>query len=236
MGKFRKEGCEGEGFSGRGLRTSVAHPGRRAVPNGSVNSESESTRTRLLRRVTEKLARSGLAGTGLRDLAAAAGVSHRTLLYHFGSREALVLEALSEMRDQQYALVAGTLSDPGSRPDVPDLARGVWKNITGSDADDWFKLFFEAYVSSLRDPETYAEFLEEAVHRWVGVIQAIFEEDRPHLAGNDAATLLLATIRGLHLDLLATGDRARVERALETLLRLLELPPSAHPQSPHDEG
>ncbi len=29
-----------------------------------------------------------------------------------------------------------------------------------------------------------------------------------------------ATLRGLHLDLLTTGDRARVERALETLLLL----------------
>ena len=29
-----------------------------------------------------------------------------------------------------------------------------------------------------------------------------------------------ATLRGLHLDLLTTGDRACVERAFETLLRL----------------
>ena len=208
---------------------------RDAVPNGSVTPESESTRERILRRVTEKLARSGLAGTGLRDLAAAAGVSHRTLLYHFGSRDGLVLEALRELRDYQYGLVAGMLSDPNGRPEVSDLARGVWKNITGDDTHDWFKLFYEAYVASLRDAETYSEFLEGAVHRWVDVIQAIFEEDRPHLAENESATLLLATIRGLHLDLLATGDRARVERALETLLQLLALAPSARRSGSHDD-
>lgn len=199
-----------------------------------MTNESETTRERILRRVTEKLARSGLAGTGLRDLAAAAGVSHRTLLYHFGSRDELVLEALGRLRDYQYGLVTKTLNDDPSRPDVSDLARGVWKNITGADTHDWFKLFYEAYVASLRDPETYAEFLDDAVHRWIGVILAIFEEDRPQLARNESATLLLAAIRGLHLDLLATGDRERVERALETLLRLLELP-AVDPPTPSSE-
>ena len=199
-----------------------------------MDIQSETTRDRILRRVTEKLARSGLAGTGLRDLAAAAGVSHRTLLYHFGSRDELVLEALGELRDYQYGLVANTLQAGTSRPGVSDLARGVWKNITGPDTHDWFKLFYEAYVASLRDPETYAEFLDDAVHRWIGVILEIFEEDRPHLAGNESATLLLAAIRGLHLDLLATGDRQRVERALETLLRLLELPPVDAPTPPSE--
>ena len=199
-----------------------------------MDIQSETTRDRILRRVTEKLARSGLAGTGLRDLAAAAGVSHRTLLYHFGSRDELVLEALGELRDYQYGLVANTLQAGTSRPGVSDLARGVWKNITGPDTHDWFKLFYEAYVASLRDPETYAEFLDDAVHRWIGVILEIFEEDRPHLARNESATLLLAAIRGLHLDLLATGDRQRVERALETLLRLLELPPVDAPTPPSE--
>lgn len=199
-----------------------------------MDIQSETTRERILRRVTEKLARSGVAGTGLRDLAAAAGVSHRTLLYHFGSRDELVLEALGELRDYQYGLVANTLDDGAARPGISDLARGVWKNITGPDTHDWFKLFYEAYVASLRDPEAYAEFLDDAVHRWIRVILEIFEEDRPHLARDESATLLLATIRGLHLDLLATGDRQRVERALETLLRLLELPPVDAPTPPSE--
>jgi hypothetical protein len=36
------------------------------------------------------------------------------------------------------------------------------------------------------------------------------------------ATLLLAQIRGLQLDLLVSGDRARVDRAFEFALALLE--------------
>lgn len=229
MGKFHDRLAPAAVQHPRDRSLHVAGPRSRAVPPGSVDDQSESTRERILRRVTARLARSGLAGTGLRDLAAAAGVSHRTLLYHFGSRDALVLEVLHQLRDYQYGLVEGMIGDPDSRPDVPDLARAVWKNITALDTHDWFKLFYEAYVTSLRDPETHAEFLDDALHRWIVVIQAIFEEDRPHLADDESATLLLAAIRGLHLDLLASGDRARVERALETLLRLLELPRSDAP-------
>ncbi len=184
----------------------------------------ENTRERILASVVDTLARSGMAGTGLRDLASAAGVSHRTLLYHFGSRDALVLEALRELRDRQFAQLTHTLGNPGATPPPQDLARGVWKNISASESSDWFKLFFEAYVASLRAPDAYEEFLDGVVHRWVGLIDAIFEEQWPHLENDEAGTLLLAALRGLHLDLLATGDRARVERALETLLRFFAPP------------
>ena len=81
-----------------------------------------------------------------------------------------------------------------------------------------------ADVASLRAPDDYEEFLDGAVHRWVGLTDSIFEEQWPHLAGDEAGTLILAALRGLHLDLLAKSDRARVETALETSLRLFEQP------------
>jgi hypothetical protein len=40
------------------------------------------------------------------------------------------------------------------------------------------------------------------------------------------ATFILATIRGLQLDLLATGEKPRVDAAFEEMLRLLSLPRS----------
>lgn len=180
------------------------------------------TRDRLVQRVAARLAESGLAGTGLRELAAAAGVSHRTLLYHFGTRDALILEALGAMRALQAEMVEVAWSDAASRPAAFDLARGVWKNISADESADWFRLFFEVYASCLRDPEANTDFLEAVTVQWVELIETIFAEEHPTLAGNDSATLLLATLRGLHLDLLATGDRARVERALDTLLALFE--------------
>lgn len=192
-----------------------------------MSDAKETTRERILRQVVSQLVASGLAGTGIRELAAAAGVSHRTLLYHFGSRDALILEALRALRDRQVDIVVDTQANPESRPDPFDLARGIWKTLSADESADWFKLFFEAYATALRHPDHYRDFLDGVVHQWVDLTQTIFERDRPALAADDSATLLIATLRGLHLDLLATGDRDRVERALETFLTRLGLPQPA---------
>ena len=51
--------------------------------------------------------------------------------------------------------------------------------------------------------------------------------DTDPVTATRTATLVIATIRGLLLDLLATGDRARVQDAAESFLASLE--PQAQP-------
>ncbi len=48
-------------------------------------------RDRLLAAAVEQAMRGGIADLSLRELAAAIGTSHRMLLYHFGSREGLLV-------------------------------------------------------------------------------------------------------------------------------------------------
>ena len=74
-------------------------------------------------------------------------------------------------------------------------------------------LFFEAYGLALRHPDRYSNFIDHAVHDWL---------DEPLAAIDDiSATLAIATVTGLVLDLLTTGDRVRVEDAMERFLFLL---------------
>lgn len=47
----------------------------------------------------------------LQDVAAAVGVSHPTVLHHFGSREGLMLAAVEHVRDTIYAQVFAALAD-----------------------------------------------------------------------------------------------------------------------------
>ena len=42
----------------------------------------------------------GWAATTVRDIAAAAGVNHAAIGYHFGSREALLIEAFTQAMDE----------------------------------------------------------------------------------------------------------------------------------------
>ena len=52
----------------------------------------QSPRDRLLTAVSEYVASHGLSDFSLREVAAAIGTSHRMLLYHFGSKELLLVE------------------------------------------------------------------------------------------------------------------------------------------------
>jgi hypothetical protein len=75
------------------------------------------------------------------------------------------------------------------------------------------RLFFEVYGLALRHPDRYPDFIDHAIHDWL---------DEPLAAVDDiSATLAIATVTGLVLDLLTTGDRIRVEDAMERFLFIL---------------
>jgi hypothetical protein len=75
------------------------------------------------------------------------------------------------------------------------------------------RLFFEAYGLALRHPDRYSDFIDHAIPDWL---------DEPLAAVDEiSATLAIATVTGLVLDLLTTGDRLRVEAAMERFLLLL---------------
>ena len=75
------------------------------------------------------------------------------------------------------------------------------------------RLFFEVYGLALRHPNRYSNFLGHTVHDWL---------DEPMAAVDDiSATLAIATVTGLLLDLLTTNDRARIDNAMERFLILL---------------
>jgi hypothetical protein len=89
----------------------------------------------------------------------------------------------------------------------------VWTWVSHPDQGPLMRLFFEAYGLALRHPDRYADFIDHAIRDWL---------DEPLAAIDDvSATLAIATVTGLVLDLLTTGDRPRVEEAMERFLLIL---------------
>jgi AcrR family transcriptional regulator len=155
-------------------------------------------RAELLESAIDYAIEHGLADLTLRPLAQALGVMPNTLVHHFGSKEELLSEILNGVRDRLRATRAEMASEPGGDP-----LQGVWKWTAAPERLEFFRSFFEAYGLALRAPERFGPFLDRVVADWL-----------PD-TGTQMATLELAVQRGLLLDLLTTGERARVEGALD---------------------
>ena len=169
----------------------------------------------LLRATASYLEEHGLAGLSLRPLAAALGVSPRTLLYHFGSKERLLAEALEASPALRAAVEEFTFSDEP----LFQRARRLWARTAEPRSRPYLRLFFEVYAAALREPVRYEAFLSTVVHRWLRVLKPMLEAEGLPAS---TATELLALHHGCALDLLATGERRRVTGAYHVRLDELE--------------
>jgi AcrR family transcriptional regulator len=185
-----------------------------------VAAAAHSPRDRLLSAVIEHIQRCGISDLSLRELAAAIGTSHRMLLYHFGSREGLLVAVVQAVEAAQREFVADLIADPlASRT---DLLRTLWRRW--ADPRYWpnERLFFELYAAALQGKPGTVGLLDDVIDAWV---TPMLEYGRAH--GMDVqlveaeTRLAIAVVRGLLLDLLATRDRAAVDRAFERYLALL---------------
>ena len=185
-----------------------------------VPSAAESARkAELVARLLEYSAAHGLSNMSLRPLATAVGSSPRMLLYFFGSKEGLIREILTTSRARQMELVDGWLRE-GEPPGEGSLER-LWQWLTDPAQADVERLFFESYGRSLSDRDgAWEGFGRDSVADWLPIIARMLDRGKQEAPGNMAtATLMLAVLRGLLIDLLATGDTRRVQSAFDLFPR-----------------
>jgi AcrR family transcriptional regulator len=180
---------------------------------------ADSPRDRLLERAIDYVVDHGLTDLSLRALAAALGTSHRMLIHHFGSREGLWAAIVREVERRQLALLADVMPDPSLG--YADALRAWWKHI--SDPALWpnERLFFELYGQALQDRPGAREMLDGIIDNWLGPATEMgvaMGVDRP--TAEASARLGIAVTRGLLLDLLATGEREKVDAAMEHWIEL----------------
>jgi len=179
---------------------------------------SSQARDRLLHAAVDHALDQGIVDLSLREIAAAIGTSHRMLIYHFGSREGLLVAVVREVeRRERERLGTAPLS-------VAD-ARRRWDHLADPSLRAQERLFFEIYAHALLGRPGTEGFLDEVIEGWTTPVRALLidagidEDDAEGLA-----RLGLAVTRGLLLDLLATGDTAGTTRAFDLFTQLLDLP------------
>jgi AcrR family transcriptional regulator len=176
-------------------------------------------RAKLLDDVVEYLLHNGLAGLSLRPLAAGINSSPRMLLYFFGSKEKLISEAMAQIRLRQRAGLARAIAGSGGSEER--LMR-AWRAWSSPRTERFWRFWFGVCGSALQTPGRYAEFLDRFIEEWLAPFeQALRAAGVPRARARLLATVSLAAMRGLQLDLLATGARSRIDAAFRELLRLL---------------
>jgi AcrR family transcriptional regulator len=187
-------------------------------------------RAKLLDEVADYILNNGLADLSLRPLATAIDTSPRMLLYFFGSKERLIAEALAHIRVREQIDFKHAVSKPRAPDRLESLLRD-WRSSASPRREKYSRLFFEVYGLALQNPEQFPGFLERAVGDWLPLFEQAFAAAGVSPApAKTLATLALGAVRGLHLDLLATGDRKRTEAAFREMLRLFSLAVQSRPK------
>lgn len=169
----------------------------------------------LLQRVMDDVAHHGIGGRSLREIADAAGSSHRMLLYHFGSRSGLVAAIVGQVEAQQQGALAHAVATAPIGAAADDIVLALWQQVSSEELRPFVRLFFEALATAGLDDDggrdLTSSWLEQsaAVSRLLGT-----EADEVDLR------LGVAVVRGLLVDVVATGDTGPATRSL---LRFLDL-------------
>ncbi|HTX57761.1 MAG TPA: hypothetical protein VMD47_11740 [Candidatus Acidoferrales bacterium] len=165
-------------------------------------------REALLERVREHVERHGIMTSTFEDLASALGVEAGRLREFFPTKTELAVALVARNRirlREKFANLDQTMADD-------DFRREMWEFYV--ETADASRLFFEVYGLAIADAH-YGEFLH-GINDWLDLVtDAMVRRGVPAERADAFATLGIAVYRGAMMDWLATGDRARVNAAME---------------------
>jgi AcrR family transcriptional regulator len=171
----------------------------------------EQRRAELLDELVAAFGAGGIGGRSLRAVAAVVGTSHRMLLHHFGSRDELLLAIVEEVERRQMGTLDELPEDPA------DAVAAMWADVRRPELRPFERLFFECYARAAQGEEPFTRLVPAAVDGWLVQV----DERSGGTADPAVARLGLAVIRGLLLDLVATGDDDGVDAAAACFVSLL---------------
>jgi AcrR family transcriptional regulator len=174
-----------------------------------------SRRDDLLDRVTDHVLERGLIGLTLRPVAAAIGTSDRMLIYHFGSRDALVSAVVARSTERAIAEVGALRPAPTIRSAVKRL----WAAYRTEPLNSCLDVYCQAAATGLIGQEPYRGDARAMNERWQVAL-------RDYLVRSGASprrvarivTLVDSALYGFHLDL-ATDRPEELARGVDDLAR-----------------
>lgn len=185
-------------------------------PASRRSAKGRRTRARILSCAAQLFSESGFHAVSLREIAAAAGITHVGLLHHFDTKDALLLEVLHH-RDAQ--LIPGLIEPTGDPTELvagdPSHARmvfaGVMRTVRHNVQTRALVSLFVKLSAEATDPHQAAHDLFQRRYQYLVVLlRTAFETHFAHsptshgLPAGVAAHQLLALMDGLQLQWLLT--------------------------------
>ena len=177
----------------------------------------------LLERVVAYLAIHGLGDMSLRPMAAALNTSPNRLVHHFGSKQELLAAALEHATRMQVEVRDEWLRRTPGLSKTAEM-RKWWRWLTDSPENlALTRLGLEAVTLEATYTGLSGDVRAEQIGVWREQIeQKLLSEGVPRNVAVIEASMLKGVFTGLIMDLLATGDKQRLTKALEVALRRTE--------------
>ena len=180
----------------------------------------ESRKEEFLDGIVDFVFERGVSDLSLRPLAEHIGTSPRMLLYHFGSKESLVVEVLAAARARQYADLEAWAQAGAT---LPEIIRRYWDWAASEEARPYMRLFFEVFGLAVQGRSGTEEVLPALSVQAMAFFGAAAERGaEPSERTSQLVLLAVSTLRGLLFSLLATGDRRPLDGAMDRFLTFLE--------------
>lgn len=172
----------------------------------------ENQRAAVIERLSSHLLDHGLAHTSLRQLAAAAGVSDRMLLYYFADKAEVLTTSLTRIAQDLVAALDAALPDERVAPDV--LLTQALQLMRNPTVQPSIRLWLEIVTSAARGqapfPELSAQILQGFLS-WLEQRLDVVDDQRRA----ETAAYILATVDGIALyDLVGRPDLAKAAQAM----------------------
>jgi AcrR family transcriptional regulator len=174
---------------------------------------SGNQRDELLERVTDHVLAHGLIGLSLRPVAAAVGTSDRMLIYHFGSRDALVSAVVARSTDLAVREVAAMPGSISVRSGVDRL----WAAYQEQPLSRCLDVYCQAAATGLIGREPYLSDARASNEIWASTLRDYFVRcGAPLRRVARIVRLVDSALYGFHLDLI-TDRPAELARGVEDL-------------------
>jgi TetR/AcrR family transcriptional repressor of nem operon len=167
--------------------------------------EAAATRQRIIMAAAVAFRKNGIAGTGLSDLMAAAGLTHGGFYRHFDSKDQIVAEACTAAAESLVEQLAASASRKSPQRGLKTIVENYLSAAHRDEPADGCPLAALGSEMTRADERTRAA-ATQAFLRLVGVIGSQFGKTPPHVARRRALVAAATMIGALTMSRIVTDS------------------------------